>query len=139
MDLGLKSQHQRNAIDFSGFELQLLREDEEFILYRARPKQAEASSVLLLMPAATHPRLETLGKINHEYALKSELDSIWAVRPLDLFPHNDKTGLLLEDPGGRPLHHLIQGPMEIQQFLLLAVGLATALSQLHKRSLVHKD
>src|ERR1700680_5043898 len=47
--------------------------------------------------------------------------------------------LVLENPGGEPLDRLIQGPMEMTQFLRFAVGLATALSRLHKRGLIHKD
>src|SRR5215831_19878826 len=139
MDVALKSTHHRNAVDLSEFALQPIREDEEFILYRGQPRQAEASSVLLLTPTVNRPRLETLEKINHEFALKNELDATWAVRPRDLSLYNEKIGLLLEDPGGRPLHRLIQGPMDIEQFLRLAIGLTTALSQLHKRSVIHKD
>jgi len=126
-------------VDLSEFALQPLREDEEFILYRGRPRRTEGSSILLLAPALKHPRLETLTKINDEYALKSELDTTWAVRPHDLSQYNDKTALVLEDPGGEPLHRLLQGPMEVKQFLSLAIGLAAALGQLHKRSLMHKD
>src|ERR1700686_4970637 len=47
--------------------------------------------------------------------------------------------LVLENPGGEPLDRLIQGPMEMTQFLRFAVGLAIALSRLHKRGLIHKD
>src|SRR5262245_26460252 len=139
MDLTLKSLDEKNAVDFSKFALQPLREDEEFILYRARPKQAEVSSVLLLTPAVKRPRLDTLEKISHEYALKDELDTTWAVRPRDLFQYNDKTALVLEDPGGQPLHRLIQGPMEVKQFLRFAICITAALGQLHKRSLIYKD
>src|SRR5262249_3896826 len=134
-----KPSHPRNTIDFSEFTLHPLREDEELVLYRGRPRLAEASSILLLTPAAKCPRLETLEKINHEYALKDELDETWAVCPRDLSLYDEKTGLLLEDPGGTPLHRLIQGPMELKQFLRLAVGLAAALSQLHKQSVIHKN
>ena len=139
MDVGLKSQHEGNAVDLSEFALQPLREDEEFILYRGRPKRAEVLSILLLTPVVTHSRLETLEKINHEYALKSDLDATWAVRPRDLSLYNEKTSLLLEDPGGTPLHRLIERPMDVRQFLPLAIGLTSALSQLHKRSVIHKD
>ena len=41
--------------------------------------------------------------------------------------------LVLEDPGGEFLHRLIQGPMEIEQFLRVAIGLSSALGQLHNR------
>jgi PAS domain S-box-containing protein len=126
-------------MELSAYTLQPLREDEEFILYRGRPTQADAPSVLLLAPALRHPALETLEKINHEYALRRELGTTWAVRPRDLSQYNEKTVLVLDDPGGEPLHRLIQGPMEMKQFLRFAVGLTTAISQLHARRLIHKD
>ena len=37
-ELREQAQHQRNAVDFSEFALEPLREDEEFILYRRRPR-----------------------------------------------------------------------------------------------------
>ncbi len=36
---------------------------------------------------------------------------------------------MLENPGGEPLNRLIQGPMEMRQFLRFAIGLTTTLSQ----------
>ena len=126
-------------MELSAYALQPLREDEEFILYRGRPIQADASSVLLLAPALRHPALETVEKINHEYALRGELGTTWAVLPRDLSQYNQNTVLVLNDPGGVPLNHLVQGPMEIKQFLRFAVGLTTAISQLHGRELIHKD
>jgi len=56
-----------------------------------------------------------------------------------LCPSTTSVALILEDPGGQPLTRLIQGPMEVKQFLHLAVGLANALRQLQKRKLIHKD
>jgi serine/threonine protein kinase len=85
------------------------------------------------------PALETLKKIEHEYSLSDELDSAWAVRPLALSERRGQTTLLLEDPGGEPLDRLLPGPMQMPQFLRLAIGLATALHGLHKRELIHKD
>ena len=126
-------------VELSTYAFQPLREDEEFILHRGRPTQAEASSVLLLVPTLRRPALETLEKINHEYALRSELNTTWAVWPRDLSQYNEKTVLVLEDPGGEPLHRFIQGPMETKQFLRFAVGLTTAISQMHARELIHKD
>jgi serine/threonine protein kinase len=85
------------------------------------------------------PALETLRKIEHEYSLRDELDSAWAVRPLALSEHRGQTTLVLEDPGGEPLDRLLPGPMQMPQFLRLAVGIATALSGLHEKGLIHKD
>ena len=123
----------------SDYVRERLREDEEFILYRARASAAEPSSVLLLTPASIHPQPESLKKIEHEYSLCRDFDPTWAVRPLALSECDGQKALVLEDPGGEVLHRLIQGPMEIKQFLRIAIGLSTALGQLHNRSLIHKD
>src|SRR5262249_23087651 len=65
--------------ELSEYALEPLRRDEEFILYRGHPRQAEGPSVLLLAPVSTHPAPETLKKIDHEYSFREELDPTWAV------------------------------------------------------------
>jgi PAS domain S-box-containing protein len=126
--------------DFSQYVLEVLRRDEEFVLYRgADSNHSGLASILLLAPASMGPALETLKKIEHEYSLRDELDSAWAVRSLALSEQRGQTTLVLEDPGGEPLDQFLPGPMEMTQFLRFAVGLATALGGLHKRELIHKD
>ena len=126
-------------MEMSEYVRECLREDEEFILYRGRASAAEVPSVLLLTLASIRPALESLKKIDHEYSFRDDLNTTWAVRPLVLSEYNGQKALVLEDPGGELLHRLVQGPMEIAEFLRIAVGLAAALSQVHKRKLIHKD
>ena len=126
-------------MQLSEYSLDCLRDDGEFILYRGHAKQIGAPSVLLLAPASTRPSPETLKKIAHEYSLRNELDSAWAVRPLALSERSAQTTLVLEDPGGETLDGCLSGAMEMTQFLGVAVGLATALRGLHERELIHKD
>ena len=85
------------------------------------------------------PALETLKKIEYEYSLRDELDSEWAVRSLAVSEQRGLTMLVLEDPGGETLDRLLPGPMGITQFLRLAVSVAKALDELHKRGLIHQD
>ena len=47
--------------------------------------------------------------------------------------------LLLEDPGGEPLDRLLGRPLELREFLRLAIALAGALGKLHAAGLVHKN
>src|SRR3982074_194411 len=47
--------------------------------------------------------------------------------------------LILEARGGEPLDRLLGQPMELSRFLRFAVGLATALGELHQQGLIHKD
>src|ERR1700678_3532947 len=119
-------------VERSQFVLESLRKDEEFVLYRGE-------RVLLLAPASTRPALETLKKLEHEYSLRDELDSTFAVRPLALTQQLGRITLELEDPGGETLDAILQGPLELTRFLSLAMGVAMALSKVHTKELIHKD
>jgi len=119
--------------------LNILREDQEFILYRGEHSSRPGSaSVLLLAPSSSKPSLQTLKKLEHEYSLRNELDSEWAARPLAVTEHLGRAAIVLEDHG-EPLDQLLSGPMELKSFLRIAVGLATTLKRLHKKGLIHKD
>src|SRR5437667_3002247 len=126
----------------SGYILEPIREDDEFVLYRGRGRgtRTDKPSVLVLKPAAARPRLQSLNKLKHEYSLRDELLPEWAIRPLSLSQDdNGQATLVFECPGGEPLDRLVVGPMEMGQFLRISVGLATALTGLHKGGLIHKD
>jgi hypothetical protein len=118
----------------SQLPLQILREDEEFILYRGQHSiRPGSSSVLLLAPSSNKPSVETRKKLEHEYSLRDELDSAWAARALAVTEHLGQTALVSEDPGGELLDRFLSEPVELKSFLRIAVGLATALGGLHKR------
>src|SRR5262249_7290598 len=103
-------------MQLSEYSLKRLRDDREFILYRAQAKRTEPASVLLLTLASAQPTPETLKKLDHEYSLRSELDSAWAVRPFAFSEQNEQPTLVLEDPGGETLDGFISGAMELTQF-----------------------
>ncbi|MFL6314961.1 MAG: serine/threonine protein kinase [Terriglobales bacterium] len=129
----------RINVQLAGYSLDRVRDDGEFILYRGRAKEMELPSVLLLAPTSNRPNPETLKKIDHEYSLRSELDPVWAARPLALLEAGTKMALVLEDPGGETLDRLLSKPMGLPKFLSFAVGLAEALAGVHKKGLIHKD
>jgi serine/threonine protein kinase len=51
--------------------------------------------------------------------------------------------LVLKDPGGEPLDRLLDHgrgqPLDLTRTLRIAIGLATALGQVHRHGLIHKD
>jgi PAS domain S-box-containing protein len=128
------------AAYFAHGKREALREDGEFILYRGRyPGGKAGATALLLAPASTHPSRGSAQKLEHEFSLRAHLDPEWAAVPLSLVEHEHRPLLVLDDAGGEPLDRLIEGPMELGQFLRIAVGIARALRGLHARNLVHKD
>jgi len=97
------------VIDLSQYVFEVLRKDDEFILYRGRSKDDGSSRVLVVSPVTEYPAPEILKWQEHAYCLREELDSTWAARPMAIARHWDRTVLVLEDPGGEPLDQLL-GP-----------------------------
>ena len=126
----------------SDYTLDALNKDGDFVLCRGRERpgtSAHPPSVLVVMPRSGHPPTESVRMMEHEHSLRAELDAAWAVRPVELTQYEGRTVLVLEDPGGEPLEQLIGTPMEIGQFLCVAIGLAAAVRRLHGRGIIHKD
>ena len=96
-------------------------------------------AVLIVELAARPPTPGALDRLAHEYGLTDELSIAWAARPLEMVREPGRTLLVLEDPGGEPLEGLPGRPMALESFLPLAIGIATALAQVHQRGLIHKD
>jgi len=119
----------------------VLWEDGERLLCRTwcNCANSDRHAVLVTLPVTDQPTPGSLNRLTHEYELKDDLDDAWAARPLELVRERGKTILVLKDPGGEPLDRRICPPMEVGQFLRLAVALAIALGGLHERGLVHKD
>ncbi|WP_460141940.1 trifunctional serine/threonine-protein kinase/ATP-binding protein/sensor histidine kinase [Pseudomonas sp. S2_E01] len=120
--------------------MQILWNDGERTFCRASGSGGQNGRPLLIArPTAEQPPPACLGRFAHEFALKDELDSTWALRPLEMVRENGQVYLLLEDPGGTPLLQLLNAPMDTATFLHLSISIAQALGKLHQRGLVHKD
>jgi PAS domain S-box-containing protein len=115
--------------------------DSERVFSRGWRKNPEGSlvAVLEVRPISENPDTAILDRLAHEYGWKDDLDSGWALRPLDLVHEGGRTALVLQDPGGEPLAASMGGPMGVERFLRLAIGIGVAVGGLHQRGLVHKD
>jgi serine/threonine protein kinase len=126
------------VINLSRYILEALRNDEEFVLYRGQSK-VDAPQILVLSPAVQRSTPKSLKRLEHEYSLKEELDRTWAARPMAIARHWDRTVLVLEDPGGVVLSHLLGHPLDMAFALRVAISLSAAIGHLHQLGLIHKD
>jgi len=126
----------------SQYLLEPIRKGAEFTLYRAR-RRGNEMPLLVVAPAAEQPLPRILRRLEHEYSLAAELEPAWAARPLELTRHEERTILVLADPGGEPLDRILdrngQEALDVPRFLALAIGMATALGHVHQHGLIHKD
>jgi PAS domain S-box-containing protein len=120
----------------SGYKFAILREGE-VALYRG--SGAGLTPILVVAPLAEQPTLESLRRLEHEYTLRTDLDRDWAAQPLAITRHDNRPTLVLADPGGEPLDRLLGQPLDISQFLRIAISLVAVLRRVHERNLIHKD
>lgn len=121
-------------MELSRYALSPLRKGD-FTLYRG----SGFGLAPILVVAADESSLGCVERLEHEYALKCELEADWAARPVALIHSNGRMALVLEDPDGTPLDQLLGRPLEISHFLRIAIPLAGVLRQVHARGLIHKD
>src|SRR6185436_12427392 len=123
----------------SGWQrVETLRQDAEFVLSRCIVER-DSDVVLELAPASEQPPPRALERLKHEYSLREQLEPAWAAKPRALADEHGRTVLLLEDPGGELLSHLLGQPWKVMQFIRVATGMAAALARVHERGLIHKD
>jgi PAS domain S-box-containing protein len=125
-------------IDLSDYSFEKLRDDGELTVSRGR-RATDGASILLISAASEHPSPSTINRIKHAYSLRNELDSSWAIRPLELLNPHGIPALLLDDPGGEFLDGVLGRSPSLEELLPLAVAITRALGFLHARQLIHRD
>jgi hypothetical protein len=100
--------------EFSKTGLETVKTDGELLLRRGC-LEGYKSPVLIVESVFENPSLNSIQRLEHEYALSGELDAAWAARPIALARQHGRTILVLEDPGGVlssvPLDCLLSGLM----------------------------
>ena len=113
------------------------KREGEFTLHRGSGDGVD--SILIVAPAGEYPAREAVRRLEHEYELRTALDSEWAALPVALAPRGGRMTLVLEDPGGEALDRLLGRPLEVTQFLRIAMPIVAAVRQMHERGIIHKD
>ena len=120
---------------------EVLWQDGDRVLSRVWRSDADGGPevVLTVTLATDYPTPASADRLAHEFGLRHELNAAWAVRPLEHKPDGGRNVLVLEDPGGEPVDRILGEPLEIAAFLRLAIATTTALAQIHRHGLIHKD
>jgi len=120
------------------YEFEPVHETSQFTLRRGHETRG-SGSILVRSPIGDPVLPMHLKWLEHEYVIAPQLDSHWAISPLELTQHDGRPMLVMEDPGGHPLDVILQNRLDVEDFLRVAILTAEALSGMHQKGLVHKD
>lgn len=105
-------------------------------LYRA-VRLRDRAPVILERLHFEVPAPGELERLRHEYAIGRQLASRFVLRPLELETRGAPPRLVLEDFDGELLSRRLGQPFALEDFFAVAIPLAAALSDLHRRGVVH--
>ena len=107
------------------------------VTYRAI-RARDGRPVLLHVPRAdgSHPR--AAARLKNALEVGRLLKSKAVLEPLELESWNGSLALVLEDTEAVPLRRLLGAPFEIDRFLVVAIGIARALAELHQQRIVYR-
>ncbi|NHL69183.1 AAA family ATPase [Burkholderia ambifaria] len=92
----------------------------------ARPRRGASSTI-----AVEH--------LLNEYRMREQLDSAWALRPLELQRQGDSVALILENAAGVSLEQLLSEPLDTRRFLNIALQIVVCVGHMHTARIVHRD
>ncbi|WP_017717238.1 hybrid sensor histidine kinase/response regulator [Kamptonema formosum] len=109
------------------------------VVYRCR-WEAEGASAIIKTLKSEYPTLEDITRLRHEHKILQGLDSEGIVKTYGLESSQNGLALILEDFGAGSLKNWMNSlPVPAVEFLGLGIQLASALGELHKNQIIHKD
>ena len=124
-------------LSLPGYDVQLvLHSGHASRVYRARRL---TDGLPVILKCVENPSSIKVAKLNREYELGRFLRSESILRYYKLEKTEAGPVIVMEDFGGRPLTHFMEGGAELGFFLDVAIHLARILGEIHGKNVIHKD
>ncbi len=140
---GVKDQREfapgTNRMTFPGYHVVTPICDDGNIVLCQFIRASDDLPVLGKTPTSLRPTTFLVDRLEHEYELCRDLDPKLIARPLGLERYDDSVFMILEQGPDRTLASMLGSPMDVLPFLRIAIGITTALAEIHRHELVHKD
>jgi predicted ATPase/signal transduction histidine kinase len=103
-------------------------------------RDADGLSLILKTPAVSSPGPREHERYRREFAILQRLGDVRGVAHAHAYEQlQGRPMLLLEEIEGSPLSEITGAPLEVTRVLDLGISLASALAELHRRGIIHKD
>jgi predicted ATPase/class 3 adenylate cyclase/tRNA A-37 threonylcarbamoyl transferase component Bud32 len=114
-------------------------ESENSLVYRGY-RVSDNQPVILKILKDTYPSPDLIAWFRREYEITRNLNLPGVSTPYSLETDQNQWVIVLEDFGGESLRRLnLIGTIGIEDFLNLALQIATLLGQIHQQNVIHKD
>jgi predicted ATPase/HPt (histidine-containing phosphotransfer) domain-containing protein len=105
---------------------------------RRAVRRADGERVVIKLHAKEYPTTREIGQLEFEHRILRRLRHPTVVREHELLTVGDRLALVLEDFGASDLS-VRTGPVPLDLFLTVAIGIARGLEWIHSRGVIHKD
>ncbi len=103
-------------------------------------KDSDFSSAIVKRLKAEYPTLSDITRLRHEYQILQSLNVESIIKAISLESYKNGLALILEDSGSESLNDWMKGKkLTTLQFISLGLQLVSALAELHKHNIIHKD
>ncbi len=123
-----------------GYHLsELLYDGSKTLVYRGL-REIDQRHVVIKLLKNPYPNFRELVQFRNQYTIAKNLELPGIIRPYCLEPYQNAYALVMEDFGGMSLGEYTRThPLELWQFLAIAIQLADILAGLHRGRVIHKD
>ncbi|MGI6668858.1 MAG: AAA family ATPase [Acetivibrionales bacterium] len=116
-----------------------IHEDNETVIYRGHSAKGNMPVIIKVLQESAANQAGISGFIN-ECEITGGLKTEGIVKPLRLEKASGSFALVMEDTGSIPLReHMENGPINITDFLDIAIQLASIVGELHQNGIIHMD
>jgi predicted ATPase/signal transduction histidine kinase len=103
-------------------------------------RDSDGLPLILKTPIASSPSPRERERYRREFAILQRLQDVRGVVHVHAYEQlQERPALLLEEAAGTPLSGETGKPFEVPRALKLGISLASALAEIHRRGVIHKD
>ncbi len=118
-----------------------LYEGSRSVVYRGYDRSVEPwHPVVMKLLHRDFPTPAELASFKQEYDLTKEAATEGVIQCLNLEDYGNSLMMIFEDIGGSSLEeHLNEAPLDLKEFLYLAIKISEILARIHRRRIIHKN